>query len=216
MGTSTLPVVGYVRVSTQEQGESGAGLDAQREAILREAKHRRWTLLEICEDVASGKSMDRRPELTRAIQMIEDGRAGALVVAKLDRLSRSSVDFSTLLERARKGGWNIVILDLGIDLQTPAGEMVATVMASIAQWERRTISQRTRDGLAAKRRAGVQLGRPSGLDADTVAAIRKMRECGMGLRAIATELERIGVPTSQGGARWYASTVRSVLSRNSA
>lgn len=216
MGTSHLPVVGYVRVSTQEQGESGAGLDAQREAILREVKHRGWNLLEICEDVASGKSMDRRPELARAIQLIEDGSAGALVVAKLDRLSRSTVDFGTLLERARTGGWNIIILDLGIDLQTPAGEMVATVMASIAQWERRTISQRTRDGLSAKKRAGVQLGRRSGLDDDTVASIRKMRECGMGLRAIATELERIGVPTSQGGARWHASTVRSILSRDTA
>ena len=216
MGTSHLPVVGYVRVSTQEQGESGAGLDAQREAILREVKHRGWNLLEICEDVASGKSMDRRPELARAIQLVEDGSAGTLVVAKLDRLSRSTVDFGTLLERARTGGWNIIILDLGIDLQTPAGEMVATVMASIAQWERRTISQRTRDGLSAKKRAGVQLGRRSGLDDDTVASIRKMRECGMGLRAIATELERIGVPTSQGGARWHASTVRSILSRDTA
>ena len=216
MGTSHLPVVGYVRVSTQEQGESGAGLDAQREAILREVKHRGWNLLEICEDVASGKSMDRRPELARAIQLIEDGSAGTLVVAKLDRLSRSSVGFGTLLERARTGGWNIIILDLGIDLQTPAGEMVATVMASIAQWERRTISQRTRDGLSAKKRAGVQLGRRSGVDGDTVASIRKMRECGMGLRAIATELERIGVPTSQGGARWHASTVRSILSRDTA
>ena len=216
MGTSHLPVVGYVRVSTQEQGESGAGLDAQREAILREVKHRGWNLLEICEDVASGKSMDRRPDLARAIQLIEDGSAGTLVVAKLDRLSRSTVDFGTLLERARTGGWNIIILDLGIDLQTPAGEMVATVMASIAQWERRTISQRTRDGLSAKKRAGVQLGRRSGLDDDTVASIRKMRECGMGLRAIATELERIGVPTSQGGARWHASTVRSILSRDTA
>ena len=216
MGTSHLPVVGYVRVSTQEQGESGAGLDAQREAILREVKHRGWNLLEICEDVASGKSMDRRPDLARAIQLIEDGSAGTLVVAKLDRLSRSTVDFGTLLELARTGGWNIIILDLGIDLQTPAGEMVATVMASIAQWERRTISQRTRDGLSAKKRAGVQLGRRSGLDDDTVASIRKMRECGMGLRAIATELERIGVPTSQGGARWHASTVRSILSRDTA
>ena len=75
---------------------------------------------------------------------------------------------------------------------------------------------RTRDGLSAKKRAGVQLGRRSGLDDDTVASIRKMRECGMGLRAIATELERIGVPTSQGGARWHASTVRSILSRDTA
>lgn len=213
MGTSHLPVVGYVRVSTQEQGESGAGLDAQREAILREVKHRRWNLLEMCEDVASAKSMDRRPELARAIQLIEDGSAGTLVVAKLDRLSRSTVDFGTLLERARTGGWNIIILDLGIDLQTPAGEMVATMMASIAQWERRTISQRTREGLASKRRAGVTLGRPSNVDAGTVAIIATLRAKGTGLRGIATELNRLGVPTAQGGRQWHASTVRGVLSR---
>jgi len=70
-----------------------------------------------------------------------------LIVSKLDRLSRSLLDFAGLMTRARDGGWNLVALDLGIDLSTPAGEFMASVMASAAQWERRLIGQRTRDAL---------------------------------------------------------------------
>lgn len=213
MGTRTSDVVGYLRVSTQEQGDSGAGLDAQREAIQGEVTRRGWRIVGTYQDVASGKSLDRRPQLQQAIERVESGDAGTLMVSKLDRLSRSVVDFGALLERARRGGWNIVIIDLGVDLSTPAGEMVGTIMASLAQWERRIISQRTREGLAAKRRSGVTLGRPSGVDADTLATIRTLRSSGMGLRAVAAQLNSLGVPTARGGQKWHASTVRSILSR---
>ena len=214
MGTRKTEVVGYVRVSTRDQGDSGAGLDAQRDAITRAVEYRGWNLLRIYEDVASGSSMDKRPQLAEALAAIERGEASTLVVAKLDRLSRSAVDFGTLLERATKGGWNVVILDLGVDLSTPAGEMVATVMAAVAQWERRQISQRTREGLAAKKRMGVKLGRPSRLTLDTLGTLRTLHASGMGYRAIATELNRLSVPTSQGGKRWHASTVKAILSKD--
>lgn len=206
-------VVGYIRVSTQEQGQSGAGLDAQEVSIRRDVKHRGWTLQHVYCDVASGKSRERRPQLEAALREITEGRSGTLMVAKLDRLSRSTVDFGMLVDEARRGGWNIVIVDLGVDLSTPAGELVASVMASLAQWERMVISERTRDGLAARRRAGVRLGRPVTVDADTEAVILKLHECGHGLRKIANELNRLRVPTPQGGVRWYASSVRAILTR---
>lgn len=215
MGTEVSQVYGYVRVSTVEQEESGAGLDAQTDAIRREVKHRGWTLAHMFQDVASGKTLHRRPQLEAALAALDRGEAGTLMVYKLDRLSRSVVDFGSVMERAKAKGWNIVIIDLGVDLATPAGEMVATIMASLAQWERRVISQRTVDGLAAKKRAGVRLGRPSRLEPDTVAMIRTLRASGMGLRAIASELNRHKVPTSQlrEGGIWHASSVRAVLSR---
>jgi DNA invertase Pin-like site-specific DNA recombinase len=106
-----------------------------------------------------------------------------------------------------------VALDLGIDLSTPAGEFLASVMASAAQWERRIIGQRTREGLAAKRAAGVALGRPRSLPADVVQRIVGEKAAGASLSAIARALNEDGTPTAQGGARWYASTVRAVLSR---
>jgi len=213
MTTSPSRVVGYTRVSTQEQGESGAGLDAQVDAIERECRHRRWTLERICQDVASGSSRDRRPALGEALAMVSDGRADTLMVSKLDRLSRSVPDFGAIIDEARRGGWNLVIIDLGVDLSTPAGEMVANIMAALAQWERQVISQRTRDALASLRRDGVRLGRPVGIDPDTEGMILALYRSGLGLRAVATELNRHAISTAQGGSTWRASSVRAILSR---
>jgi DNA invertase Pin-like site-specific DNA recombinase len=86
--------------------------------------------------------------MAAALAAVESGDASAIVVAKLDRLSRSLVDFAFVMARAQVGHWNLVALDLGIDLSTAAGEFMANVMASAAQWERRMIGQRTRDALA--------------------------------------------------------------------
>lgn len=213
MGTRHSRVVGYTRVSTQEQGDSGAGLDAQVHTIQRECKHRGWTLEKVCQDIASGSSRDHRPALSDALRMIADGEADTLMVSKLDRLSRSVVDFGAIVEDARRGGWNIVIIDLGVDLSTPAGEMVATIMAALAQWERQVISQRTRDALASRKRDGMKLGRPVGVDPDTEGMILTLHRSGLGLRAVANELNSHALPTPQGGTLWRASSVRSILAR---
>ena len=213
MATDHPRVVGYTRVSTQEQGDSGAGLAAQVDAIERECSHRRWTIERMFQDVASGSSRDRRPALKEALAMVTEGRADTLMVSKLDRLSRSVADFGAIIDEARRGGWNLVIIDLGVDLSTPAGEMVANVMAALAQWERQMISQRTRDALASLKRSGVRLGRPVGVDPDTEGMILTLHHAGLGLRAIATELNRHAIPTPQGGSSWRASSVRAILTR---
>lgn len=203
-------VVAYLRVSTDEQGESGAGLAAQADAIAREVDRREWTLLESYTDIASGKSRAQRPGLEQALEDVHAGRAGTLMVAKLDRLSRSLIDFATITADAQRRGWNLVALDLGVDLSTPAGEFLASVMASAAQWERRIIGQRTSDALRAKRAEGVVLGRPRTVPDEVRDRIIAAREDGKSYYAIAKELNRDGVPTGQGGARWYGSTVRVV------
>ncbi len=213
MGTSKRKVVGYVRVSTQEQGDSKAGLEAQIDAIQRECKHHRWELTGIHQDVASGSSREKRPHLAAAIADVTSGRADTLMVSKLDRLSRSVADFGAIIEEARAGGWTLVIIDLGVDLATPAGEMVASIMAVLAQWERRVISQRTIDALAARRRAGAILGRPVSTSPDIEGTIRVLRKSGLGLRGIARHLTDTGIPTAQGGTEWRASSVRSILTR---
>jgi DNA invertase Pin-like site-specific DNA recombinase len=213
MDTRKAKVVGYARVSTQEQGDSGAGLDVQVSNIRRECKHRRWELVAVCQDVASGSSRDHRPALMEALAMIRDGGADTLMVYKLDRLSRSVADFGAIIEEARREHWNLIIIDLAIDLATPAGEMVASIMAVLAQWERRIISDRTRDALASRKRSGMKLGRPITLDPDTEAVILRLRASGQGLRGVARELERLSIPTPQGAAHWHASSVRAILGR---
>jgi DNA invertase Pin-like site-specific DNA recombinase len=132
-------------------------------------------------------------------------------VTKLDRLTRSVADFSRLLDRARRRGWQLVVLDLGIDTTTPAGELVANVIASAAQYERRMIGQRTREGMAQRKAEGVHCGRPAVLGAEVVARIGRERQAGRSLRTIAEGLNIDGVPRAHGGSAWHASTVRAVL-----
>ncbi len=101
----------------------------------------------------------RRPALQQLLEEI--GPGDILVVARLDRLSRSLIDFVDLMQIANRQRWQIVALDLGVDTTTPAGQMLANVMASFAEYERQLIGERTRVALAAKKAAGHKLGGPS-------------------------------------------------------
>jgi DNA invertase Pin-like site-specific DNA recombinase len=203
--------IGYVRVSTDEQADSRAGLEAQRATILAEAQRRGWRLVEVIEDAGySGKDM-RRPGIATALEALRTHRADTLVVAKLDRLSRSILDFAALMDRATRERWALVALDLGVDTTTPAGEAMANVLAVFSQFERRLIGQRTKEALAQKRAAGVRLGRPPILPPALRERIVDERAKGLSLARIAEMLNAEQVPTAQGGERWYASTVRAVL-----
>lgn len=209
-GVST-QVIGYVRVSTDGQAESGAGMAAQRSAIQEACQVRSLVLSRLYEDAGFSAANLDRPALSDALAALATRKADGLIVAKLDRLSRSLLDFAQLMELARAQGWALIALDLGVDTTTPSGELLAGVLASFAQFERRLISQRTREGLAAKRAAGVTLGRPRNLPACIVDRIQDERRAKRSLTAIADGLSRDNVPTAQGGRRWYPSTVRAVL-----
>jgi DNA invertase Pin-like site-specific DNA recombinase len=205
-------IAAYVRVSTQEQAESRTGLSGQRRAIEDEASRREWTVVEFFEDAGYSARDLRRPGIQAALDMLHLGQADALVVAKLDRLSRSLLDFAGLMARAQRESWGVVALDVNVDTSTPAGEAMANVLATFAQFERRLIGQRTREALAIKRAQGVRLGRPRSIQSDVATRIRQERERGQTLQAIADQLTADKIPTGQGGVRWYASTVRAVLS----
>ena len=204
--------MGYVRVSTEEQAQTDLGLEAQRAAIRGECARRGWSLMAIHEEAGlSGKAMGNRPALAAALNQCRRGEADALVVAKLDRLSRSLTDAAALLARSAQEGWRLVALDLAVDTTTPQGEVMAHVMAAFAQFERRLIGQRTGDALAVKRAQGVRLGRPRVLPRDLVERIAEARAAGTTLQGIADALNDGGVPTAQGGVRWYPGTVAAVL-----
>ena len=140
-----------------------------------------------------------------------DGMASALVVAKLDRLSRSLLDFTGLMARAAKESWALVALDCAVDTTTPAGEAMANVLATFAQFERRLIGQRTREALAIKRAEGVRLGRPRSIPDEIAARVIDERAKGRTFRAIANALNEDGVPTVRGGALWRPSSIEAVL-----
>jgi DNA invertase Pin-like site-specific DNA recombinase len=206
-------VLGYVRVSTSEQASSGAGLEAQRQAILAECKRRGWHLVETIEDAGYSARDLRRSGIQEALRALEAGKASALVVAKLDRLSRSMLDFSRLMAKATAEHWALVALDVAVDTSTPSGEAMANMLATFAQFERRLISQRTKEALAVKKASGVRLGRPPTLPQTVVRRIQRQRARGDTLAKIADDLNHEGVPTAQGGRQWYPATVRHVLRR---
>jgi DNA invertase Pin-like site-specific DNA recombinase len=204
--TGKYVIISYSRVSTDRQD---VGLDAQQAAINAWCAIRGVSVDHSYVERLSGKNM-KRPELQKAMQHVE-GHGGTLVVAKIDRLSRSVSDFATLVERATKNGWSIVICDLNIDMTTPSGLLIANIMASLAQWERSMIGLRIKEALAEKRKLGIRPGRPV---SDTVARrIGNMNLTGQNLHEIARTLNSDGVATAGGGKQWYASTVRGVLRR---
>lgn len=210
MTTELKTVIAYQRVSTEEQARGGLGLAAQRTAIDQHAEYRGWTVTYAIDDGYTASNL-KRPALLAALEALRNGDADALVVSKLDRLSRSLMDFASLMETARSEGWAVIALDLGVDMSTPSGEMLANVLASFAQYERRLISQRTKDALAELRSQGVVLGRPRVLSDDLVATCAAWRAVGCTYGSIAQRLNDDDVPTAHGGEKWHASTVRAVL-----
>jgi DNA invertase Pin-like site-specific DNA recombinase len=135
----------------------GGGLAAQRATIEAEAERRGWDLVDTIEDRGYSARDLKRPGVQQAL---ERGEAGALVVAKLDRPSRSMLDFAGLMDRAQRQSWALVALDCAADTSTPGGEAMANVVATFAQFERRLIGERTRAAMQAKKAAEARFGRP--------------------------------------------------------
>jgi DNA invertase Pin-like site-specific DNA recombinase len=225
---STGKFVSYLRVSTERQGKSGLGLDAQRQAVEDYLNGGNWSLIAEFVEVETGKR-DNRPKLREALHRAKITGA-TLVIAKVDRLSRNLAFIAALQDSGAK----FVAADM-----PEANETMIQFMAVIAQHERRAISARTKAALAAAKTRGKQLGNPNlaalqavgagkpgwtaGADANRAAADRYaedvlpvindiLRSGITSLGGIATELNLRGILTARGGT-WYATTVRNLLRR---
>ncbi len=206
-------VVAYFRVSTEDQRISGAGLEAQRQAITAECARRGWHVVEWHSDegISGAKAIHHRPGLAASIAAVEQGVAAVLVVSKSDRLARSLRTLLTVVDRVEHAGGGIVAADGSIDTSTASGRFQTQLMGSVAELERALISDRTKAALSVKRSEGVRLGRPSSLPTEVVAGIVADRAAGHSFARIADRLNAEAVPTAQGGARWYPATVRKVI-----
>lgn len=208
-------VLAYQRCSTDEQARSGLGLDAQRTAIQKAAAQRDWQIQDWIIDNQSGKTLDR-PGIQQAIQQLENGGPDVLVVSHHDRLSRSTIDFLTVVDRATSHGWALIVLNLDLDMTTPMGRFAATIMAGVAELERGLISARTKDALAAAKQKGIHVGRPAygaePHEQSVVTQIRAMHDQGLSTRAIADKLNQDGVTAKQGG-QWQSAQIARILRR---
>ncbi len=204
-------VLAYLRVSTEEQAISGLGLAEQRRVIAQEAERKGWSNVEFVTDEGYSAKSLARPGITDTLERLGKGHGGVLVVSKLDRLSRSLLDFAGLMDKAKKEGWRLVVLDLAIDTTTASGALMANVMASFAEYERRLISDRTSAALQAKKAQGHRLGRPRTIGDEVLARAVSERSQGSTLQAIADGLNADAVPNARGGRQWHRSSVSGLL-----
>lgn len=224
--------VGYIRVSTDDQAESGHSLDAQRAKVIGYAAiHEMTPICLIMDDGRSGKSLDR-PGMSDVLAMVEKRTVDCVIVAKLDRLTRSVRDLGDLIERFDKTGVEFASVADNIDTATAGGRLVLNVMGSVAQWEREIIAERTTEALQHMRANGERVGRfasygyrldKPGEDGVQVAdpheqqgirLIMELRRQRRTLCAISEELESRGY-VGRKGQRLSPKVIRSIISRES-
>ena len=221
-----MKAIGYLRVSTDSQADSGLSLDAQRAKIEAYASLYGYELVEVLAEAASGKSL-QRAALQAGLAALTAGRpkADALIVAKLDRLTRSVRDLGALLDSAFRR-CALVSVTEQVDTSTASGRMVLHILTSVAQWEHEAISERTAAALAAKRARGERFSGqpPTGYrheggrvvvdvaEMRMVDALRRYRSWGLSLRWIADRLYEDGYRTRRGG-RIHFTHIARVLAR---
>jgi DNA invertase Pin-like site-specific DNA recombinase len=208
---SAVRVLGYTRRSKAED-PTGASIPAQRAVLEGACAERGWSLVDILEeDGVSGRRGRKRPALDDALARLDAAEADVFLVARLDRLARSSVDFGLIAERASRGPWTLVLLDPQVDGCTPYGKAMLQMAAIVAELESDLISVRTREALAIKRQQGVRFGPPPQIPKKIRNRIVREHAAGRPHAQIARDLEKEGVPTVKVGARWHGSTITSVV-----
>jgi DNA invertase Pin-like site-specific DNA recombinase len=221
--------IGYARVSTRDQADNGHSLDAQRAKIEAYATLHDLELSEVIVDEGhSAKSLDR-PGMGRLLGLIRRRAVDVVIIAKLDRITRSVRDLGDLVERFQRSGVEFASVADNIDTTTASGRLVLNVMASVSQWEREAIGERTADALAHMRANGQRISRfaPFGYrqsgddqweeDAHEQEAIRlalQLRDQGMSLRQIGAQLEAQGF-LNRRGRRLGISVIRCIIRRAS-
>jgi DNA invertase Pin-like site-specific DNA recombinase len=204
----------YTRVSTQIQVNDGVSLDVQERQLLSAANLAGYEDIEIVrEEGRSGKSISGRPALSDALKRLDEGKAKALFVTRLDRLARSTKDFLSIIDRANTNGWRLVMLDQNLDTSSYQGRFVVTIMSALAEMERGIIAERQKDVHKDRRIRGivwgVDMGPRNKTSDDIKERIKHERSIGKSYRLIANNLNADGVPTQNGG-KWHPTTVKNI------
>jgi DNA invertase Pin-like site-specific DNA recombinase len=219
--------IGYVRVSTEKQADVGVSVDAQTGKIRAMTVVQGADLVDIVVDAGVSAKSLHRPGMARLLALVDEGAVDTVIIAKLDRLTRSVVDLAELLKRFERRDVSLVSVADALDTRSAAGRLVLNIMVSVSQWEREAIGERTRDAMRHKRVNGERVGtvpfgyRPAAdgvtLQADDaeqgiLSRIRDLHAQGLTTRHIAAELNRQGLRTRRGTAwrfQYVAHAIRS-------
>ena len=225
-----MKAIGYVRVSSDEQATEGISLEAQEAKVRAYCDLYGIELVEVIVDAGQSAKSLNRPGIQRALSLLKAKKADGIVVAKLDRLSRSTADWAALIERyfGEKAGRQLWSVGENIDTRSAAGRMVLNILMSVAQWEREAIGERTRAALQHKKSKGERVGPvPLGYDVapdgvhlipnqqeqEVLRLARQLRDDEWTLQAIADEFNRRGIVGKKGRTKWEHHAVRKLLMR---
>jgi DNA invertase Pin-like site-specific DNA recombinase len=215
--------VSYVRVSTQDQAAEGVSLAAQEARIAAYCAAMGWAVAETIRDAGESAKSLKRPGIATTLDAIRRGVVGRIVVAKLDRLTRSVRDLADLIDLCAK--YDVALVSVGetLDTSTAAGRMVVNMLGVVAAWEREAIGERTATALAHKRQQRTAYGAtpfgyirvgdalvPEAKEQDALNEAARMDRAGASFREIAVRLTELGVKPHRGKS-WYASSVSAML-----
>ncbi len=223
-------VIGYIRVSTDEQSREGLSLTLQEAKIRGYCELFGLELVRIDRDAGvSAKSLDR-DGLASVLDDLRRGRVGGLVIYKLDRLTRSLGDWSNLIDElfSKAAGRRLHSVEEKIDTGTASGLLVLDVLMSVAQWERRIIAERTADALQGKISRGERCGRirfgytlaadgktliPEPSEQRALAFMREWKAQGKTYREMVATLESMGIDCKDPGSVWRPGAIHRILTR---
>ena len=224
-----MSAIGYVRVSTEDQAKEGVSLDNQKSKIEAYCQLKDLELSEIVEDAGISAKNLKRPGVQKVLRMARKKQVDAIVVYKLDRIFRSTVDALETTKMFDKWGVSFHSIEETLDTQSAMGRFFFTLTAALAEMERRIIGERTKAALAHKRAKRESTGgyaQPYGYDLDDtghlirndpeqkgIKLIRSLHEKGNSLRVICRELEANGYRTKTGKDEWNPKTVSMILKR---
>ena len=210
---SSMRAIGYVRVSTDKQADHGVSLEAQEAKIRAMATVQGAEIVELIVDGGESAKDLKRPSMDRLLALVDERKVDTVIIAKLDRLTRSVKDLAELLERFQRRGVSLVSVAESLDTGSAAGRLVINIMTAVSQWEREAIGERTRDAMQHKRSNGKCVGNlaygyrlsadgehvePEPSEQAALAQIRRLRQQGRSLRAIAAALNGQALRTRRG------------------
>ena len=205
--------IGYIRVSTDKQADRGVSLDAQSEKVRAMAVVQGAELVDVIVDAGESAKSLSRPGMARLLFLVDTGAVDTVIIAKLDRLTRSVKDLAELLERLTRRGVSLVSVAESLDTGSASGRLVLNIMVSVSQWEREAIGERTRDAMRHKKSKLEFVGNapygyrqapdkrhvePEPGEQAILERIHRLRKTGKSLRGIAEQLNRLKIRTRQG------------------
>jgi site-specific DNA recombinase len=225
---SSMRAIGYVRVSTDKQADHGVSLEAQEAKIRAMATVQGAQIIELIVDGGESAKDLKRPGMDRLLVLVDERKVDTVIIAKLDRLTRSVKDLAELLERFQRRGVSLVSVAESLDTGSAAGRLVINIMTAVSQWEREAIGERTRDAMQHKRSNGKCVGNlaygyrlsadgqhvePEPSEQAALAQIRSLRQQGRSLRAIAAALNGQSLRTRRGSG-WRHDHVLRIIGRS--